>query len=97
MGDLLGGKGSNLCEMTRLGLPVPPGFVITTQVCHDYLAGDYTLPEGLAATVRERIAGLEDPIGARFRVGSQPAAGVGEDGTALSCALTIAPYIAGTK
>ena len=48
MGDLLGGKGSNLCEMTRLGLPVPPGFVITTQVCPDYLAGDYTLPDGLA-------------------------------------------------
>ena len=56
MGELLGGKGSNLCEMTRLGLPVPPGFVITTQVCRDYLAGDYTLPEGLAGTIRERIA-----------------------------------------
>ena len=37
MNDLLGGKGSNLCEMARLGLPVPPGFVITTQVCRDYL------------------------------------------------------------
>ena len=49
MADLLGGKGSNLCEMTRLGLPVPPGFVITTQVCRDYLSGDYTLPKGLAA------------------------------------------------
>ena len=52
MGDLLGGKGSNLCEMTRLGLPVPPGFVITTQVCRDYLAG------GLYAA---RGAGGNDP------------------------------------
>ncbi len=66
MADLLGGKGSNLCEMTRLGLPVPPGFVITTQVCRDYLAGDYTLPEGLAETVRERVAELEESIGHEF-------------------------------
>ncbi len=72
MGDLLGGKGSNLCEMTRLGLPVPPGFVITTQVCRDYLAGDYTLPEGLAATVRERIAELEESIGHEFGSTSNP-------------------------
>ena len=72
MGDLLGGKGSNLCEMTRLGLPVPPGFVITTQVCRDYLAGDYTLPEGLAATVRERIAELEQAIGHEFGSTANP-------------------------
>ena len=38
--------------MTRLGLPVPPGFVITTQVCRGYLAGDYALPEGLASALR---------------------------------------------
>ena len=72
MGDLLGGKGSNLCEMTRLGLPVPPGFVITTQVCRDYLAGDYTLPEGLAATVRERITELEEFIGHEFGSTTNP-------------------------
>ena len=72
MGDLLGGKGSNLCEMTRLGLPVPPGFVITTQVCRDYLAGDYTLPEGLAATVRERVAELEQAIGHQFGATANP-------------------------
>ena len=72
MGDLLGGKGSNLCEMTRLGLPVPPGFVITTQVCRDYLAGDYTLPEGLAATVRERISELEEAIGHEFGSTANP-------------------------
>ena len=72
MGDLLGGKGSNLCEMTRMGLPVPPGFVITTQVCRDYLAGDYTLPEGLAATVRERIRELEESIGHEFGSRTNP-------------------------
>ena len=72
MADLLGGKGSNLCEMTRLGLPVPPGFVITTQVCRDYLAGDYTLPEGLAGTVRERIAELEESIGHEFGSTTNP-------------------------
>ena len=72
MGDLLGGKGSNLCEMTRLGLPVPPGFVITTQVCRDYLAGDYTLPEGLAHTIRERIAELEQSIGHEFGSATNP-------------------------
>ena len=72
MGDLLGGKGSNLCEMTRLGLPVPPGFVITTQVCRDYLAGDYTLPEGLASTVRERIGELEKAIGHDFGSATNP-------------------------
>ena len=64
MGDLLGGKGSNLCEMTRLGLPVPPGFVITTQVCRDYLAGDYTLPEGLATTdARTNLPSWKSPSG----------------------------------
>ncbi len=72
MADLLGGKGSNLCEMTRLGLPVPPGFVITTQVCRDYLAGDYTLPEGLACTVRERVSELEQAIGHEFGSTNNP-------------------------
>ena len=72
MADLLGGKGSNLCEMTRLGLPVPPGFVITTQVCRDYLAGDYTLPEGLAGTVRERVSELEQAIGHEFGSTNNP-------------------------
>ena len=72
MGDLLGGKGSNLCEMTRLGLPVPPGFVITTQVCRDYLAGDYTLPEGLAGTIRARVSELEESIGHEFGSTTNP-------------------------
>ena len=43
---LLGGKGANLCEMTQIGLNVPPGFVITTEACLDYLDGN-SLPDGL--------------------------------------------------
>ena len=66
MADLLGGKGSNLCEMARLGLPVPPGFVISTQVCRDYLSNGYTLPDGLEAAIRERISELEQSVGHRF-------------------------------
>ena len=44
--DLLGGKGANLAEMVRMGLPVPPGFTITTQACREYLASG-KMPEGL--------------------------------------------------
>ena len=58
MTDLLGGKGSNLCEMVRLGLPVPPGFVITTEACLDYFSNGRRLPAGLterdAAPARRR-------------------------------------------
>ncbi|NQW23808.1 MAG: pyruvate, phosphate dikinase [SAR202 cluster bacterium] len=72
MADLLGGKGSNLCEMARLGLPVPPGFVISTQVCRDYLADNQTLPEGLEASIKENIQGLEKAIGRNFGSVSDP-------------------------
>ena len=70
MADLLGGKGSNLCEMARLGLPVPPGFVISTQVCRDYLTKNQTLPEGLEESIRDNIRLLEESIGRNF--GSTP-------------------------
>ena len=45
--DLLGGKGANLAEMTNLGLPVPPGFTITTEACNDYTQRGMQLPDGL--------------------------------------------------
>lgn len=61
--DLLGGKGANLCEMTRLGLPVPPGFVITTEACRAYYARDRQLPEGLWSSVQEHIHWLESVTG----------------------------------
>jgi pyruvate, orthophosphate dikinase len=63
---LLGGKGANLAEMTRMGLPVPPGFTITTDACRAYLAGDGTLPDGLLDEVRAAIADLETRTGLRF-------------------------------
>ena len=44
--NLLGGKGANLAEMTNLGLPVPPGFTITTEACNAYREGDQEFPEG---------------------------------------------------
>jgi pyruvate, orthophosphate dikinase len=60
--DLLGGKGANLAEMTNLGLPVPPGFTITTDACRAYLeSGD--LPPSLADEVDEHLAGLEKEMG----------------------------------
>ncbi len=58
MKDLLGGKGANLAEMTGLGLPVPPGFTITTQACLAYLS-QRQLPDGLMDEVREHLAALE--------------------------------------
>ncbi|MQG11570.1 MAG: pyruvate, phosphate dikinase, partial [SAR202 cluster bacterium] len=72
MADLLGGKGSNLCEMARLGLPVPPGFVVSTQVCRDYLTKNQTLPEGLEESIRDNIQLLEKSIGRNFGSTSSP-------------------------
>ena len=66
MAALLGGKGSNLCEMTRLGLPVPPGFVISTQVCRDYLSHGQVLPKGLRESIEENIGRLEQAMGRGF-------------------------------
>ena len=58
--DLLGGKGANLAEMTNLGLPVPPGFTISTDACRAYLErGD--LPDGLDAEVSEHLDALDGP------------------------------------
>lgn len=63
--DLLGGKGANLAEMTRLGLPVPPGFTITTEACRAYLA-DGREPESLAEEVDRHLARLEETMGRRL-------------------------------
>ena len=72
MGDLLGGKGRNLCEMVQLGLPVPPGFIISTQVCRDYLTKQRTIPEGLEESIKENIHLLERSIGRSFGSTSSP-------------------------
>lgn len=60
--DLLGGKGANLAEMTNLGLPVPPGFTITTEACQAYLA-EGREPEAMADEVSEHLAALEKAMG----------------------------------
>ena len=66
MRRLLGGKGANLAEMASLGLPVPPGFTITTEVCAWYYAHDKSYPEGLREQVRAALAAVEAEVGARF-------------------------------
>jgi len=63
--DLLGGKGANLAEMTNLGLPVPPGFIITTDACRYYLQNG-TTPDGLDAEVSAHLQQLEDKMGRRL-------------------------------
>ncbi|HEU5418877.1 MAG TPA: pyruvate, phosphate dikinase [Streptosporangiaceae bacterium] len=63
--DLLGGKGANLAEMTNLGLPVPPGFIITTDACRHYLASG-SIPDGLAAEVSEHLQKLEEQMGRKL-------------------------------
>jgi pyruvate,orthophosphate dikinase len=63
--DLLGGKGANLAEMTNLGLPVPPGFTITTEACRYYLRHGGT-PEGVDGEVSEHLADLEKAMGRRL-------------------------------
>ncbi|HTT53557.1 MAG TPA: pyruvate, phosphate dikinase [Streptosporangiaceae bacterium] len=60
--DLLGGKGANLAEMTNLGLPVPPGFIITTEACREYLQHG-SVPGGLDAEVTEHLRQLEQRMG----------------------------------
>lgn len=61
--DLLGGKGANLAEMTNLGLPVPPGFTITTQACNAYRAAGGSFPEGLLDEVADHRKHLEETMG----------------------------------
>ncbi|WP_437956654.1 pyruvate, phosphate dikinase [Sorangium sp. So ce119] len=64
--DLLGGKGAGLAEMTRLGIPVPPGFTVTTEVCNAYVAAGKVLPAGVEGEIRAAIGRLESLLDARF-------------------------------
>ncbi len=66
MKDLLGGKGANLAEMAGLGLPVPPGFTITTEVCGYYYDHGRKVPPSLAADVKRNLERVEKILGARF-------------------------------
>ncbi|HPZ13960.1 MAG TPA: pyruvate, phosphate dikinase [Bacillota bacterium] len=66
MKNLLGGKGAGLAEMTNLGIPVPPGFTITTEVCTAFYENDRKWPEGLEEQIRENLKRLEEEMGAKF-------------------------------
>ena len=72
MRDLLGGKGANLAEMSALGLPVPPGFTITTDVCTWFYHNDRRYPEGLEAQVKAALRRIEEAVGARFGDAKNP-------------------------
>jgi pyruvate, orthophosphate dikinase len=72
MRDLLGGKGANLAEMCALGLPVPPGFTITTEVCHYYYEHDQRYPEDLAKQVRAALRTVEATVEARLGDADRP-------------------------
>ncbi len=72
MRDLLGGKGANLCEMTNIGLPVPPGFTITTEVCTEYYDAGKALPAGLMDEVKAAVADVENQMGRTFGGSTKP-------------------------
>ncbi|MBE3554129.1 MAG: pyruvate, phosphate dikinase [Thermicanus sp.] len=72
MRELLGGKGANLAEMTRAGLPVPPGFTITTEACNAYHEMGKVLPEGLMEEVDTALSSLESETGKEFGNAENP-------------------------
>lgn len=83
--QLLGGKGANLCEMTQIGLNVPPGFVITTEACLKYLeTPDKKLPEGLMDEVRQQVKEIEKATGKRFGDPENPLLVSVRSGSAMS-------------
>jgi len=63
---LLGGKGAGLCEMTRAGLPVPPGLIVTTEACNAFFANGKKFPDGLWDQVTEGLSAIEKKVGKRF-------------------------------
>src|SRR4051812_29021817 len=66
MRNLLGGKGAGLAEMTNLGIPVPPGFTITTEVCTEFYKGGRNYPEGLRDEVSQGVKFIENLLGRNF-------------------------------
>src|SRR5512147_1503396 len=66
MKNLLGGKGANLAEMINLGIPVPPGFTITTEVCTYFDKNNKKYPAGLDTEVKKNLKKVEDIVGTQF-------------------------------
>ncbi|QUC65239.1 pyruvate, phosphate dikinase [Nitrosopumilus sp. K4] len=81
---LLGGKGAGLCEMTRLKLPVPPGFTITTEVCKKYYENNKKLPKTLMAEVKKNISKIEKRTGKKWNSKSNPLLVSVRSGAAIS-------------
>jgi len=81
---LLGGKGAGLCEMTNLKLPVPPGFVITTQVCNKYYENKRKLPTGLLSEVKKNISKIEKKTGKKWNSNNNPLLVSVRSGAAIS-------------
>ena len=72
MRELLGGKGANLCEMISLDLPVPMGFIVTTEVCSLYYDNKMKLPDEVISQIEEKISFLEKTTGKKFGVKENP-------------------------
>ena len=72
MRNQLGGKGANLAEMTSIGLPVPAGFTITTEVCNEFYKNDRNYPDGLKEQVAEQLQAMEKLMDKKFGDSEQP-------------------------
>src|SRR4051812_33171601 len=72
MKDLLGGKGSGLAEMTNAGLPVPPGFTISTEVCNIYYQEQRRIPEAIETEIEQHVKSLEEAAGATLGSSENP-------------------------
>src|SRR5437660_2528149 len=70
--SLFGGKGAGLCEMTRAGLPVPPGLIVTTEACNAYYANNKQFPEGMWEQVTEALHEVEKKVGKKFGDAKNP-------------------------
>ncbi|WP_169980498.1 pyruvate, phosphate dikinase [Tautonia rosea] len=84
MKELLGGKGANLAEMSAIGIPVPPGFTITTEVCDLYYKNGQTFPDGLESQVSAALAKMEEAYGSKLGDPSNPLLVSVRSGAALS-------------
>src|SRR3546814_20267522 len=82
--ELLGGKGSNLAEMASIGLTVPPGFTITTDVCTAYYANGEAFPAGLAEDVASGIEHIDGITGSKFGDEADPLSASGRSGARAS-------------
>ena len=84
MKTLLGGKGANLAEMSAIGIPVPPGFTITTEVCADYYELGKKLPDAVIPQVEAALKGMEAGVGKRFGDAADPLLVSVRSGAAMS-------------